>query len=188
MVARMRPAPLALAIAAIALGGTAGADSEQALSAGAGFATFSAPGQPMGDMQPPAITPTAGGALAVSYERAIGTDVALRAELAGGMFYGGNSEKQSSRSFAALGDAGVTFRFDVFTYVPYAFAGVGAVTAGGGPITDAGDHFVVVVGGGLDRLFSRTRSVGFEVRIASFAGDFTVATIGLRGTVRWGFF
>ncbi len=179
----------ALAIGLLAaLAGPAGADDEQALSVGAGYATFSVPGEAMGDKEPVPVSPTAGGALTMSYERAIGSDVALRAELAGGMFYGGNAKDQTAQSYAALGDAGVTFRFDVFKYVPYAFAGLGGAVTGGGPLRDGATHAVLVIGGGLDRLFSRTRSIGLELRIASFAGDFTVATVGLRGTVRWGFF
>jgi hypothetical protein len=166
---------------------TAQADSEQALSVGFGYATFSAPGEAMGSMEPPSVSPTIGGALSLSYERAIGTDVALRAELAGGVFYGGNAEDQGSTSYALLGDAGVNYRFDVFKYVPYAFAGLGAVIAGGGPLARDTD-FVLVVGGGLDRLASRSRSYGVELRIASFGGDITVFTAGIRGTVRWGFF
>lgn len=163
------------------------ADDEQALSVGLGYATFSAPGEAEGNMEPEAVSPTVGGALAVTYERALGSDIALRAELAGGMFYGGNTDEQSSTSYALLGDAGITYRFDVFKYVPYAFAGLGAVVAGGGPI-DRGTDFVLVVGGGLDKLLSRERSLGGEIRIASFGGDITVVTAGVRGTVRWGFF
>jgi hypothetical protein len=168
--------------------GTARADSEQALSAGLSYATFSAPGEKMGDKQPETVSPSGGGALAVSYERAIGTDIALRAEAAFGYFRGGNSEKQSAGSYAVLGDVGAAFRFDVFKYVPYAFAGLGAVSPGGGPIEAAGNSFVLVVGGGCDRLWSRKRSGGVELRIASFGGDFTVVTLGIRATTRWGFF
>lgn len=175
-----------LAAPAVLGAGVARAD-EQALSVGAGFATFSAPGEKMGEMTPPQVSPTGGGALSVSYERAIGTDVALRGELALGMFFGGSAAGQSSRSYAVLGDAGAVFRFDIFKYVPYAFAGIGAVSAGGGPI-DRGTDLVLVIGGGLDRLWSRQRSAGLEVRIASFGGDITVVTAGVRGTVRWGFF
>jgi hypothetical protein len=29
--------------------------------------------------------------------------------------------------------------------------------------------------------------VGLEARVASFGGDITVVTFGLRGTLRWGF-
>jgi hypothetical protein len=171
----------------LAAAGVARADSEQALSASTGYATFSVPGEAMPNMPPPSLSPTVGWALAVSYERAIGSDFVLRAELAGAMFLGGNEKDQGSTSFALLGDAGAAFRFDVFKYVPYAFAGLGAVTAGGGPIT-SGTDFVLVVGGGCDKLLGRSRSVGGELRIASFGGDITVFTIGVRGTVRWGFF
>jgi hypothetical protein len=176
----------ALALAFLLLGGIARADSEQALSVGGGFATFSTLTAKMGEMQPVEVNPTGGGVLVGSYERAIGTDVALRAEFAGAMFFGGNTDKQSSRSYALLGDAGLVFRFDVFKWVPYAFAGLGAVTARGGPIENGSD-FVLVIGGGLDRLSSRNRSYGVELRVASFGGDITVVTLGFRGTRRWGF-
>jgi len=178
---------LALVLAA----GPAYADDEQALSAGVGFATFSMPGKPMGDMAPPTVSPGGGETLTLSYERAIGSDVSLRGALAGAVFHGGNEDKESSVSYAALADVGLAFRFDVLRSVPYAFAGVGGVYSGGGPIgatENAGMDFVVVVGGGVDRLLSRTRSIGGEVRLASFGGDITVFTIGVRGTCRWGFF
>jgi hypothetical protein len=165
------------------------AESEQAVSVGLGWATFSTVGEAMDDMEPPALSPTIGGNLAVSYERMIGTDVALRAELVGGLFYGGTQEKQmqSQTSNALLADAGAALRFDVLKYVPYAFVGIGAVTSGGGPI-ERGTDLVLVVGGGLDWLQSRARSYGLEARLASFGGDVTVVTVGLRGTVRWGYF
>jgi hypothetical protein len=72
-------------------------------------------------------------------------------------------------------------------YVPYAFGGVGGVATTGGPI-DRGVNFVLVVGGGLDWLTSRSRSYGIEGRLASFGGDVTVFTLGVRGTLRWGYF
>jgi hypothetical protein len=169
------------------LGGTAHADGESALSAGLGWATFSTPGKRMGNQAPPTLSPDVGGALVVSYERSISTDVGLRAELAGGVFYGGGSAMQGKTSYALLGDAGVVFRFDVLKYVPYAFGGLGGVATGGGPI-DRGADFVLVVGGGLDWLRSRERSYGLEARVASFGGDVTVVTFGVRGTLRWGFF
>ncbi len=183
----MKVAALALVLAA----GPAHADDEQALSAGVGFATFSMPGKPMGDMAPPTISPGGGETLTLSYERAIGSDVSLRGALSGALFHGGNEDNESSVSYAALADVGLTFRFDVLRSVPYAFAGVGGVYSGGGPIDAAensGMDFVVVVGGGVDHLLSRTRSIGGEVRLASFGGDITVFTIGVRGTCRWGFF
>jgi hypothetical protein len=175
--------------AAAASGGPARAESEQALSVGLGWATFSTFGEAMDNMEPPAVAPTIGGSLGLSYERLIGTDFALRAELVGGLFYGGADEKkqQSQMSNALLADAGIAFRFDVLKYVPFAFAGLGAVTTGGGPL-DRGTDLVLVVGGGLDWLQSRQRSYGLEARVASFGGDVTVVTIGVRGTTRWGYF
>ncbi len=163
------------------------AEGERALSVGLSYATFSVPGKAMGNMAPPTLSPDAGGALSVSYERAIGSDFSLRGELAGGLFYGGNSKMQSAVSYAGLVDAGVTFRFDVLKYVPYAFGGVGGVFSGGGPI-DNGADLVLVVGGGLDWLRSRSESWGVEGRLASFGGDITLFTLGVRGTVRWGYF
>jgi hypothetical protein len=179
-----------LAAAPIAIGaGPARAESEQALSIGLGWATFSALGEAMNGMEPPSLAPTIGGSLSVSYERHIGTDFALRGELVGGLFYGGGDEKkmQSQTSNALLADVGASLRFDVLKYVPYAFVGLGAVTTGGGPL-DRGTDPVLVIGGGLDWLQSRARSYGVEARIASFGGDVTVVTVGLRGTTRWGYF
>lgn len=165
----------------------AAAENERALSVGLGWATFSAPGKKTGTMEPPALAPDVGGALSVMYEHAIGTDIALRGELAGGLFYGGAADpKQSNTSHAALGDVGIVFRFDVLKYVPYAFGGVGGLVSGGGPI-DRGAQLVVAIGGGLDILQSRSRSWGFEARLASFGGDVTIFTFGVRGTIRWGY-
>jgi hypothetical protein len=183
MLVVVRACPILAALAA-----PAWADSEQALSGSLTYATFSVPGKAMNNMPPPSLSPTVGFALAGSYERAIGSDLALRLEGAGGLFFGGQQKAgDGDRSYAVLGDAGVTFRFDVFKYVPYAFAGLGAVWSTGKPL-DLGGQPVFVIGGGCDELFSREHSIGVEARLASFGGDLTVFTVGLRGTVRWGFF
>ena len=163
------------------------AEGERALSLGLGYATFATPGVAMGNMEPPTVTPTLGGALTVTYEQAIGSDFSLRGELAGGLFYGGETKDQSALSLAGLADAGAVFRFDVLKYVPYAFGGIGVVESSGGPIA-SGTNFVLAVGGGVDMLVSRSRSYGIEGRLASFGGDVTIFTLGLRGTVRWGYF
>jgi len=177
----------AAVLAIAATGRTAHADGDRAASLGLGWATFSVPGKKTGNMQPPAISPDIGGTLSAIYEHGVSTDFSLRGELAGGLFYGGAAKDQSATSYAGLVDVGVTFRFDVLKYVPYAFAGVGGVLAGGGPI-DRGADLVLVLGGGLDVLTSRERSWGIEARLASFGGDVTLFTLGLRGTFRWGFF
>ena len=168
-------------------GRVARADGDRALSVSLGWATFSVPGKAMANMEPPSITPDVGGTLGAIYEHSVSDDLSLRGELAGGMFYGGNDAKQSAVSYTGLADAGITYRFDVLKYVPYAFAGLGVVVTGGGPI-ERGTDLVLALGGGLDILSSRTRSWGVEARLASFGGDVTLFTLGLRGTVRWGYF
>ena len=175
----------ALLIVAV-IGSTARAEGDRAVSVGLGWATFSATGKPVGRQAPPRLSPDIGGVLATSYEHSVSTDLSLRGELAGGLFYGGQQAMQGKTSYALLGDAGVVFRFDVLKYVPYAFGGLGVVAAGGGPI-DRGADFVLVIGGGVDWLQSRERSFGLEARVASFGGDITVVTFGVRGTMRWGF-
>jgi hypothetical protein len=164
------------------------AENEQALSVGVSlYSSFSAPGEAEMNMAPPSVSPTYGSGVFASYERMLGSDLGLRAELAGNVFFGGNTDKQSSTSYAVLGDVGFVFRFDVLHVVPYAFAGAGGVWSTGGPI-DRDIDYLLVVGGGVDWLRSRKRSYGIELRLGSFAGDVTVATIGIRGTQRWGFF
>jgi len=178
----VRFAPLVLVAV---VGGAAHADGERALSAGFGWATFSALGKPMGRQAAPTLSPDIGGMLAVSYEYSISSDVALRGELAGGVFHGGGQPMQGQTSYASLGDAGAVFRFDVLKVVPYLFGGLGGVVSGGGPLA-RGTDFVLVVGGGVDWLYDREHSLGLEARIASFGGDITIATVGVRGTLRWG--
>ncbi|HEY4058424.1 MAG TPA: hypothetical protein VGM39_17550 [Kofleriaceae bacterium] len=182
----MRRALLAPALLA-AIAAPAAAENERALSLEANYATFDAPGVAMMNMPAPTLTPDFGFALGGVYEQMLGSDVGLRGEVILDLFRGGNTSMQSATSYAALADVGFTFRFDVLKYVPYACAGVGGVLATGGPIADKSD-FVVVLGGGLDILSSRERSWGIEGRLASFAGDITLVTFGIRGTVRWGYF
>ncbi|HEY1554829.1 MAG TPA: hypothetical protein VGF94_08345 [Kofleriaceae bacterium] len=179
-----------LPVIVCALAAPAHADGDdQALSVEVGWATFStqAPMQPGSSKTPPEVSPDIGGSLSVIYERGVSTDLSLRGELAGHVFDGGAAKGQSDASFAGLGDVGAVFRFDVLKYVPYAFGGVGGVWSGGGPIGSGGE-FVLVIGGGLDVLASRSRSWGIEGRLASFGGDVTVFSLGLRGTIRWGYF
>lgn len=173
-------------LAVVAVAGTARAD-EHAASIGIGWATFSVPGKKMGNMAPPDVTPDIGGTLSASYEEALSTDISLRGEAAFGAFLGGETKGESAGSYATLFDAGVVFRFDVLKWVPYAFAGLGGVISWGGPI-NRGNDLVLVVGGGVDYLLARDRSWGGEIRLASFGGDVTVFTAGVRGTYRWGFF
>jgi hypothetical protein len=174
----------------IGLAAPAHADGdERALSLSFSGDTFSEPGKPTHNQQPTTITPDGGLALAISYEHAFSTDLSLRAELGGGGFYGGQNidPKNTGRlSWMGLADVGITFRFDVLKWVPYAFGGLGAMASTGGAL-DNGVVPVLVVGGGLDVLQSRAWSWGIEGRLVGFASDTTVFTIGLRGTRRWGY-
>jgi hypothetical protein len=181
-----RPTQL-LPVIVCALTAQARAEGDRALSVGLSWATFSVPGVAQGNMEPPAVTPTVGGALSGTYEHSISTDFSLRGELAGSVFYGGAKMDQAATSYAGLADVGAVFRFDVLKYVPYAFGGVGAVVTTGGPIGSHTD-FVLAVGGGLDVLVSRSASWGVELRLASFGGDVTIFTAGVRATTRWGYF
>lgn len=186
----MRALPCWLATGAL-LGGAAGAaraDDERALSVTASYAAFSTVGVNEDPSLPgPALTSDRGAGLTLAYERMLGTDFGLRAELTGGVFHGGAQMDQSTTSYAGVADVALVARLDILKYVPYGFAGVGGVATRGGPLPGGAD-LVLVLGGGVDDLLSRSRSLGLEVRVASFAGDVTVVTAGVRGTLRWGFF
>jgi hypothetical protein len=177
---------MTVAVVAVLAQRTGTAHADRALSAGVGWATYSTLGPPpMPDKAPPTITSSRGLHLQGTYEHGVSPEVSLRAELAAAAFL------DESRSYLGLGDVGAVYRFDVVRYVPYGFVGVGVVVAVGDPIDDGGDPIVdpvIVLGGGLDVLRSRTQSWGIEGRLASFAGDTTVFTLGVRGSVRWGFF
>ena len=177
-----------LYLAAVAcLGGAARADGERALSGDIGLATFSTVGKKVGNQTPPSLSPDIGVTLGGSYEQMLGSDFAFRGEAAGSLFHGGAEKDESDTSWALVGDVGFAFRFDVARWVPYAFAGVGGVISGGGPI-DRGADVMLAVGGGLDFLASRARSYGAELRLASFGGDITVLTLSFRASLRWGYF
>lgn len=179
---------LALVAALVLAGGRpARADGDRAVSAGLDYATFSAPGIPNSSGQTPtASSPSWGAGVSGVYEQALSTDISLRGELAGDTFSGGLTDRkhQTARSYAALGDVGVLFRFDVLRLVPYAFGGVGGIAATGGPLSTTG--LVIAIGGGVNFLVDRHRSIGAEVRLASFGTSITVVTVGLRVSTRWG--
>jgi hypothetical protein len=161
---------------------TARADREKALSVGLGFSSYATPGKPAKDGDPPpTLSPTAGAALRLMYELAWTRDLSFRGSIAAGAFVGGGT------SFYSEAAAGVTLRFDVLKYVPYAFAELGVIERGGGQINTATDP-VLCLGGGVDILTRRDLSWGIEGQLSSFAGDFTVFSVGLRGTTRWDFF
>jgi hypothetical protein len=175
---------------AIGLASVAYADGDdRALSGSLGYATFSEPGKPAHNQQSTTITPDFGVTPSIMYEHAFSTDFSLRGELGGAFFSGGqniNTKNTGTTSWLGMADIGITFRFDVLKYVPYAFGGLGGEYSTGGAL-DNGFVPVLVVGGGLDVLQSRSRSWGLEARIVGFATDTTVFTLSLRGTLRWGY-
>lgn len=165
----------ALAILALAAAPARAGDGESALSASLGWATYATPNK---DQK--TVHPTVGGAVGVSYERGISEALSWRVSIAGGAFAGGGT------SGAGWVTGGLVYRFDVLKYVPYAFAGVGGIGLGGGPLPGGLDP-LLELGGGLDMLSSRDRSWGLEARLGSFAGSTTVFTVGVRRTWRWGY-
>ena len=170
-----------------ALAGVAHADGDRAFSVGGGYGTFSVPATVPPGQTPPTLSPDFGLVVDGVYAHGLSSELSLRAEALVGGFYGGAQKGESNLSYAALADVGALFKFDVLKYVPYAFAGLGPVVAGGGPIaTDV--TWVLAIGGGLEIESSRTRSWGIEGRLASFAGDITVFTFEYHRSCRWGFF
>jgi hypothetical protein len=171
--------PRGLAVIGVAIAaapGVARAD-ESAASLSLGWATYSLPGED--DMD---ITSYLGLQLDAMYERAFSEPLSWRVELGGAVFH--HSE---GTSYLAIADAGLVYRFDVLSWVPYVFGGAGGVMAGGGPLPSTFEP-VLMLGGGLDKLFNRDRSAGIEVHLASFAGSVTTFSLAFRGTIRWGYF
>lgn len=172
MVARVLAAAAVVAVGS----GVAHAD-ESAASLSLGWATYSLPDDNNMD-----ITSYLGLELDAMYERAFSEPLSWRVELGGAVFH-----HSDGTSVLAVADAGLVYRFDVLSWVPYAFAGVGGVTAGGGPLPTTTEP-ILVLGGGIDKLFSRDHSAGLEAHLASFAGDVTTFSLAFRMTLRWGYF
>jgi len=173
----MTTATISTVVTCVLAASAPAAADESALSASLGWATYSLPGE-----ENSTVRSYLGAEVGVVYERAFAEPLSARIELAGGWFH-----HADGGSWLGVGDVGVVYRFDVLTYVPYAFAGVGAVVAGGGPLPSTTEP-VLMLGGGLDLLLSRERSVGIELHLASFAGSVTTFSLGVRGTLRWGYF
>ena len=169
---------LILVLLVRAPGAVVASEGESALSASLGGGTFVLPGEEEDE----SIGPSGGGVALVSYERGISEALSWRVELSGGLYTGGGL----SWSGAAAG--GLVYRFDVLKYVPYALVEVGGSLVGGGPVPEPVLDPVVQIGGGIDFLLGRSRSWGLEARVASFAGDTTIVSVGARYTIRWGYF
>lgn len=156
--------------------GTAHAgDGETAVSAGAAWATYATPGEDE------TLSPTAGGALAATYERGFGDYASWRLHGIGAVYGGGGT------AYTGLVTAGLSYRVDVLRYVPYVTVGVGGLVRGGGPF-ETGVEPVLELGAGVDWLRGRDRSWGLAGSLTGFASDTTTLTVGLRSTWRWGYF
>lgn len=167
--------PLALALAA-PTAAQAG-DGERAVSFGLGAATYATPGEDMDET----LTPTAGAAIAATYERGIGDEVSVRADLTVAGYLGGGA------AASALGTVGLVYRIDILKYVPYVEVGVGGLAVAGGPWS-LGVEPALRLGGGVDVLRGRDRSWGVTAAMTSFASATTTLAIGVRATWRWGYF
>jgi len=154
-------------------------DGESAASAQLAAGTYVLPDP---EDEDETITPIAGGVLVGSYERGFSEALSWRIELAAAVYGGGGV------SWGAAAAGGLVYRFDVLKYVPYALLEVGGSYLDGGPIPERAIDPVVLLGGGVDVLQSRDLSYGVEARLASFAGDTTTVSIGVRVTHRWGYF
>ncbi len=152
-------------------------EGENAVSAGAGYATYATPNEANDAM----LTPTAGATATVTYERGFGDYAAWRVRAAGAIYGGGGIVG------SGLATVGFSYRVDVLKYVPYVAAGVGALVRGGGPF-ETGVEPALELGAGVDWLRGRSRSYGLDVALTGFASDTTTLVVTVRSTWRWGYF
>lgn len=176
----MRAAAAWFVVAALGVVATPAAragDGERAVSLGLGYATYATPNAAADQT----LTPTAGAAVAATYERGFGADTAWRADLVLGGYLGGGT------AGSALATIGLSYRVDVLKYVPYLEVGIGALIHAGGPF-ETGAEPALRLGGGVDWLRGRARSFGVAVAMTSFASDTTTLAVSVRSTWRWGYF
>ena len=153
-------------------------DGENALSAGVGYGTFWTDVEDEDETA----SPTAGGVVTATFERGFTDYASWRVRAVGGLYAGGGT------SMTGLATAGLSYRFDVLKYVPYVAVGVGALVRGGGPFDGTDVEPALEIGGGVDWLRSRSRSIGLDVAVTGFAFDTTTLIATLRTTWRWGYF
>jgi hypothetical protein len=170
-------AGLAAAILGVAPAAARAGDGENAVSAGLGWATYATPGEE----EDQTLTPTAGAALTLSYERGFGDYVSWRVHGAGALYGGGGL------AGTFLVTAGLSYRVDVLRYVPYVVVGVGGLVRAGGPFEN-GIEPALELAAGVDWLRGRDRSWGLTGALTGFASDTTTLTVGVRSTWRWGYF
>ena len=152
-------------------------DGENAVSGGAGLATYATPNED----EDQTLRPTGGGAIAATYERGFGDYAAWRVHGAGALYGGGGL------ATSGLVTVGLSYRVDVLRYVPYVAVGVGGIVRAGGPF-ETGVEPVLELAGGVDWLRGRDRSWGLAGSLTGFASDTTTFSLCVRSTWRWGYF
>ncbi|MEZ4402069.1 MAG: hypothetical protein R3B06_18730 [Kofleriaceae bacterium] len=152
-------------------------EGERALSVGLGLATYATPDAEMKET----LTPTGGATAGVTFERALGDEVSVRADLGLAAYVGGGTVG------VGLATVGLVYRIDILKYVPYVEVGVGALGRTGGPFA-TGVEPALRIGGGVDILRGRARSVGVTAAMTGYATSTTTFQVGLRSTWRWGYF
>jgi len=150
------------------------AAGESAVSVGAGFGSFNV-------TQDDDIS-GAGGVVTLDFTYGVADAFWLRAALGTGLY-----SADGQRTTGGTGTLGVYYAVDVLRYVPYVVAGVGAFVAGGGAI-DTKARVILEIGVGVEAQESRAFSWGIEARLASFASQATVFTVGPRISFKFGYF
>ena len=170
---------LVLGLGLLAVGGDRAwaGEGENAVSIGAGYASYATPNPDEDEM----LTPTAGATAAVTFERGFGDYASWRLRGAGAIYGGGGV------AGTGLVTAGLSYRVDVLKYVPYVAVGAGALVRGGGPF-ETGVEPALELSAGVDWLRGRARSYGLDAAITGFASDTTTLMVSVRSTWRWGYF
>jgi hypothetical protein len=123
-----------------------------------------------------------GGVVGLDVTYGVADALWLRAAVGGGLY-----SADGQRTAGGSGSLGVYYAVDVLRYVPYVVAGVGAFVAGGGAV-DAKARLTLEIGVGVEVQESRALSWGIEARLASFASQATVFTVGPRISFKFGYF
>ncbi len=125
-----------------------------------------------------------GGVVGADYEYGLTDLIWLRASGGGGVLYDTTAE---APAYAGYGEVGITYFLDVLKYVPHVDLGVGGIVMHGDEIEQPVQP-LVAIGGGLDLLESRSRSMGVFVRFESFLSRSAFFQLGVRTSWRSGFF
>lgn len=120
----------------------------------------------------------------MDYEYGLTDLIWLRASGGGGVFYDRTAE---APAYAGFAEVGITYVLDVLKYVPHVDLGVGGVVLHTEGIEEP-VRPLISIGGGVDLLQSRSRSMGIYSRFESFLGQSALFQVGVRTSWRSGFF